>query len=143
MRGPDHEIIIEFLNRNKLSLVGIFLTHTHPDHVACLDLLSEHFAETPVYVHELEMIEGAHSINEGFCLTNGALSLESFHTHGHSIGGTTYRISGLEHNLAVVGDAIFAGSMGGGMVSYANALKTNRDRILSLPDDTILCPSGR
>jgi len=42
--------------------------------------------------------------------------------------------------VAVVGDAIFAGSMGGGLVSYADAIHNNRDKILSLPDDTILCP---
>jgi glyoxylase-like metal-dependent hydrolase (beta-lactamase superfamily II) len=42
--------------------------------------------------------------------------------------------------VAIVGDAIFAGSMGGGMVSYEDALRTNRDKIMTLPDKTILCP---
>ncbi len=28
----------------------------------------------------------------------------------------------------------------GGMVLYADALRTNRDKILTLPDQTILCP---
>ena len=42
--------------------------------------------------------------------------------------------------MAVVGDAMFAGSMGGGGVSYADALGTNRAEILTLPDETILCP---
>jgi len=39
-----------------------------------------------------------------------------------------------------VGDALFAGSMGGGMASYADALKTNLEGIFSLPDETIVCP---
>jgi glyoxylase-like metal-dependent hydrolase (beta-lactamase superfamily II) len=43
-------------------------------------------------------------------------------------------------NIAVVGDAIFAGSMGGGMISYKDALRTNRDKIMTLPEDVILCP---
>ena len=30
--------------------------------------------------------------------------------------------------------------MGGGGVSYADALANNRKKILSLPEDTILCP---
>ena len=42
--------------------------------------------------------------------------------------------------LAVVGDALFAGSMGGGMVSYQDALRTNREKIMTLPDETIICP---
>ena len=36
--------------------------------------------------------------------------------------------------------AVFAGSMGGGAISYSNALRTNREEILSLPAETILCP---
>jgi glyoxylase-like metal-dependent hydrolase (beta-lactamase superfamily II) len=30
--------------------------------------------------------------------------------------------------------------MGGGMVSYEEALRTNRENILTLPDDTVICP---
>jgi glyoxylase-like metal-dependent hydrolase (beta-lactamase superfamily II) len=30
--------------------------------------------------------------------------------------------------------------MGGGMVSYQDALRTNREEIFTLPDETILCP---
>jgi glyoxylase-like metal-dependent hydrolase (beta-lactamase superfamily II) len=39
-----------------------------------------------------------------------------------------------------VGDALFAGSMGGGMVSYEEALRTNRAGIFTLGDETIVCP---
>jgi glyoxylase-like metal-dependent hydrolase (beta-lactamase superfamily II) len=49
-------------------------------------------------------------------------------------------VRGLARTVAIVGDAIFAGSMGGGAVSYQDALKTNRENILSLPDETVLCP---
>ena len=42
--------------------------------------------------------------------------------------------------VAIVGDALFAGSMGGGMVSYEDALQNNREKILTLSDDTVLCP---
>ena len=49
-------------------------------------------------------------------------------------------IAGLARPVAVVGDALFAGSMGGGMVSYEDALGTNRKEIFSLPENTILCP---
>ena len=41
---------------------------------------------------------------------------------------------------AVVGDSLFAGSMGGGNVSYEDALRNNREKILTLPDETIVCP---
>jgi glyoxylase-like metal-dependent hydrolase (beta-lactamase superfamily II) len=68
------------------------------------------------------------------------LNLKALHTHGHSVGGTTYFVNGLSSPLAIVGDALFAGSMGGGMVSYQDALLTNRDKIMTLAGETIVCP---
>ena len=79
------------------------------------------------------------SITEGFSHTCGSLSLNTLHTHGHAVGGMSYVIEGLERPIAVVGDAVFAGSMGGGMISYKDALRTNREKIMTLPDDTVLC----
>ena len=49
-------------------------------------------------------------------------------------------IGGLAQPVAVVGDALFAGSMGGPNTSYGDCLRTNREEILSLPSETILCP---
>src|SRR5437879_11457059 len=37
-------------------------------------------------------------------------------------------------------DSLFAGSMGGGSVSYEDAMRNNLEKILSLPDETIICP---
>jgi hydroxyacylglutathione hydrolase len=70
----------------------------------------------------------------------GALSIEPRLTRGHSEGGTTYVINGLSRPVAVVGDAIFAGSIGGPKLSYADALEGIRSQILSLPDNTVICP---
>jgi glyoxylase-like metal-dependent hydrolase (beta-lactamase superfamily II) len=40
----------------------------------------------------------------------------------------------------MVGDAIFAGSMGSGKQSWELARQKVREQILSLPEDTLLCP---
>jgi glyoxylase-like metal-dependent hydrolase (beta-lactamase superfamily II) len=40
----------------------------------------------------------------------------------------------------VVGDALFAASMGGGMISYADALRTNKEQLFTLPKETLICP---
>ena len=42
--------------------------------------------------------------------------------------------------IAIVGDSLFAGSMGGGNVSYEHAMRNNLEKILTLPDETIICP---
>ena len=138
--GPVAEPILDFLNQEDLTVDGIFLTHTHRDHIACLDDLSTEINNPRVYVHELEALDGCESITEGYSYSCGSLSLSALHTHGHALGGITYLVDGLERPIAIVGDAIFAGSMGGGMISYEDALRTNREKIMTLPDDTVLCP---
>ena len=138
--GPIAEPILDFLNQENLTVDAIFLTHTHRDHIACLDELRVGAGNPSVYVHELEALDGCELITEGFSYACGSLSLNTLHTHGHALGGMTYVIDGLERPIAIVGDAIFAGSMGGGMISYEDALRTNRDKIMTLSDDTILCP---
>ena len=138
--GPVAEPILSFIQEQKLSVDAIFLTHIHRDHIACLDELRECAGNPSVYVHELEALDGCELITDGFSYSCSTLSLNALHTHGHALGGMTYVINGLERPIAIVGDAIFAGSMGGGMISYEDALRTNRDKIMTLSDDTILCP---
>ena len=138
--GPDAAPILEFLEKENLSVDAIFLTHTHGDHIACLEKLKQKTHNPPVFVHKLEAIGGADLIDEGFECKMGSLSLRSLHTHGHSVGGTTYLIDGLEKPVAIVGDSLFARSMGGGMISYQDALQNNREKIMTLPGKTIVCP---
>ena len=138
--GPIAEPINDFIKMKNLEIDAIFLTHTHNDHIACLDDLKQKTRNPPVFVHHLEALQGCEKINEGFKRCCGSISLEAVHTHGHSTGGVTYLLKKNSENIAIVGDAIFAGSIGGGMISYSNALKTNREKIMTMPDEVILCP---
>lgn len=136
--GATAQPMIDFLRTNGLTLRLLFITHTHPDHVADVAALN---AEK-VLVNEREPLAGAQTFQVG---TSGAwgfdnLKIEARNTYGHSKGGTTYVVTGLAQPVAVVGDALFASSMGGGMVSFADALATNRSEIFSLPDNTVICP---
>jgi glyoxylase-like metal-dependent hydrolase (beta-lactamase superfamily II) len=137
--GSDCGDLLEFLERNRLRLDAIFLTHTHGDHIYDLDRLKTRTGAT-AFVCKRERIEGAHPFVEGRHFEIGGLRIETRLTWGHSAGGITYVVTGLAKPVAVVGDAMFAGSMGGGMVSYGDALRTNREKILSLPEETVLCP---
>jgi glyoxylase-like metal-dependent hydrolase (beta-lactamase superfamily II) len=137
--GSDCTPIIKHLESLGLTLRYIFLTHTHGDHVFDFDRLQRHTG-APAIVSNREPFHGAESIEAGREFSVGSLRIGTRLTWGHSRGGMTGVVSGLRRPVAVVGDAIFAGSMGGGMVSYADALRTNREEILPLPDDTIICP---
>ncbi len=138
--GADAKPVLAFLKEKGLTLTHIFLTHTHVDHVAALDALKA--AGSPqVFSNALEAQPGTTTFEIGTAKwTVGALSIEPRLTRGHSEGGTTYVVTGLSRTLAIAGDAIFAGSIGGPNVSYADALEGIRTQILSLPDDTVICP---
>ncbi len=137
--GADASGMTKFAADRALRIQSILLTHTHPDHIADLDRLKA-ATDAAAFVCKLEAIDEAETFDAGKKFTIGTLQIETRQTKGHSHGGITYVVNGLPRRVAVVGDAMFAGSMGGGGVSYADALKTNREGILTLPDDTILCP---
>ncbi|MEQ1859084.1 MAG: MBL fold metallo-hydrolase [Chthoniobacteraceae bacterium] len=137
--GADCTGMLDTLAQHGLKLKLILLTHTHGDHILELDRLHEKTG-APTFVGDREPIDGAESFAAGRTWSVGSLMVESLLTWGHSKGGITFVIRGLAKPVAVVGDAIFAGSMGGGGVSYADALRTNREEIMTLPDDTIVCP---
>ena len=138
--GTNCNSLISFIEEDGLKVDSILLTHTHRDHIYCLAQLKSHFPSVDIFVHKSEQLTGTIPIEEGFKLRMSGIQLNALHTHGHSVGGLTYLMNGLPCPVAIVGDALFAGSVGGGMVSYANALKTNREKIVTLPNETVLCP---
>ena len=139
--GADAGPMIDFIQKNGFNLSLIFLTHTHPDHIMDLAKLSAEGAVT-AFVQAREACAGAKTFELGAtdCWESGGLRIEPRSTWGHSKGGITYVVSGLSKPVAIVGDALFASSMGGGMVSYADALATNRKEIFTLADNTVICP---
>lgn len=137
--GADCSEMLRRIDQEKLSVRLILLTHAHPDHVADLRRLRK-VTDAPVHISEMELEEGAKPFAEGKRFKVGSLNIEARLTSGHSPGGTTYVVTGLARPLAIVGDSLFAGSMGGGNVSYEEALRNNREKILTLPDETIVCP---
>lgn len=139
--GADATPMIDFIQEKGLNLSLIFLTHTHGDHIQDLAKLSADGAVT-AFVHEKESCPGAKTfkLGDAEAWESGGLRIEPRSTWGHSKGGITYVVSGLKRPVAIVGDALFASSMGGGMVSYADALATNRKEIFTLPDNTVICP---
>ena len=138
--GGDCTPLLDALEAHHLTLDAIFLTHTHFDHVADLDDLVGGTGAS-VYVSELEKLAKTTPIAEGRTFAVGALTITARLTPGHSPGGLTYVVEGLTPMLAVAGDALFAGSMGGvGPEGYAAALRANAEKILSLPGSTVICP---
>jgi glyoxylase-like metal-dependent hydrolase (beta-lactamase superfamily II) len=137
--GADSSEMVRFANRHKLNVQLILLTHAHADHVADLPRLREETG-ADVFSPTGEPVPGAELIDEGKRFRLGNLKIDTRLTWGHSPGGITYVATGLASPIAIVGDSLFAGSMGGGNVSYDDALRNNLEKILTLPDKTIICP---
>jgi glyoxylase-like metal-dependent hydrolase (beta-lactamase superfamily II) len=138
--GADVTDMLADLEREGVKLEQVLLTHTHDDHIKALDELLKATGNPPVWVNHKEAIARAKGFDAGKTFTVGGLTIESRLTNGHSPGGTTYVITGLERPVAIVGDSLFCCSQGGARGAYGMALENNRKQILSLPDNTVLCP---
>lgn len=138
--GANADELLAAIEELGVEAKAIFLTHTHHDHIIELERVLAATGRPPVYVSEREPVPGADLIVPGKSFQIGGLDIETRLTAGHSIGGISYVISGLARPVAVVGDALFCSSMGGGIISFPQALECNRKELFTLPDDCVVCP---
>jgi glyoxylase-like metal-dependent hydrolase (beta-lactamase superfamily II) len=140
--GADAGPLLDLVQQHGLTLKMIFITHTHGDHIVDLDKLVTGGGSPQVFSHAKESVPGTTTFDlaDNPTWKVGALSVEARSTWGHAKAGITYVVTGLAKPLAIVGDALFASSMGGGMVSFEDALATNRKEIFTLSDETVVCP---
>lgn len=140
--GVTAEPILDHLKKYHLQLAHIFITHTHWDHIEVLPQIRQVFPQAQVHGSSPNM--PARQRNQaGAVVVLGKLSIVHRLTPGHAEDGTTYVISGWPEAappVAVVGDTIFAGSMGNGNGQWALAREKIREEILSLPSETLICP---
>jgi len=137
--GTDADALFAALQRHKLELVKIVLTHGHGDHVLELDRIREK-TKAPAFAPEAEPISGCKPVKNGQHFKVGGLTITAHTVPGHSAGGTVYEFRGLETPVAAVGDVIFAGSIGGIRARWRPSLDSIRAGVLTLPPETILLP---
>ncbi len=165
--GDEAEGIAERIERSGLSPIMILHTHGHFDHAGgTADLRDRLKPGIPISLHrdDLEIYDalpkqgamfgmGAQAppeptlwLEHGQHLTVGRFDVEIRHTPGHSPGSVCLIVSGSEPTVAVVGDVLFAGSIGrtdlwGG--SFEILEQSIREQLYTLPDDTrVICGHG-
>jgi glyoxylase-like metal-dependent hydrolase (beta-lactamase superfamily II) len=143
--GADSRPLLKTIGNHGLKVELILLTHSHTDHVIDLDRLKNETGSPPIWINAREADDedfpsGVQTFDAGKTFRVGALTIASVLTSGHSPGGTTFIVHGLSHRLAIVGDSLFAGSMGGSMIAYEEGRRNNIERVLTLPPETILAP---
>jgi hydroxyacylglutathione hydrolase len=139
--GANCSQMLDFIKEEKLIMLYVFLTHTHDDHIADLDRLAC-TSKATVWASESEPapFHGSLRFKENATFTMGSITVKTLLTSGHSPGQTTYFVTGLNWPLAIVGDSLFASSMGGSEDHYAEQYDNNLKKILTLPRDTVIAP---
>lgn len=140
--GLDAQPVLECLAENHLMLRHVFITHSHWDHV---DALPKFRAAWPkARVHSGSRSAPVDQRNKPSEIVHlGGLRVTHRETPGHADDGVTYLVGNWQEDaphVAVVGDTIFAGSMGSGNGQWELARQKIREQILSLPAETLLCP---
>jgi hydroxyacylglutathione hydrolase len=140
--GWEAQPTLQQIEENQLQLRHIFLTHGHEDHIAALGALRQRFPKARVHTSsKTAPVEQRNRANDFIHL--GSLRITNRDTPGHAEDGTTYIIGTWPDDaahVAVVGDAIFAGSIGRGNQSWDLARQKVRDQIFTLPPETLICP---
>ena len=140
--GWNAQSAIEAIAENQIQLRHIFLTHTHQDHIAGMAALREKFPKVHLHTNsKTAPPQSRNRANDFFHL--GSLRITNRDTPGHAEDGVTYIIGTWPEDaphVAIVGDAIFAGSIGTGVQSWDLAKQKIREQIFSLPADTLICP---
>ncbi len=140
--GWSDKPILTLLQENDLTLTHLFITHTHHDHVAALTSIRKQFPDVALHSSSPNAPDKQRN-QPGQVVELGGLQITSRETPGHAEDGVTYVIDnfpGFAPKVAMVGDAIFAGSMGGAPSHYQLAREKVQSEILSLSAETILCP---
>lgn len=138
--GFDLAPVLAKINANQLQLRHIFITHGHSDHIGGLHQLREKYPHAAL--HAAGNAASRQTIHSAAEIRLGGLCITSRDTPGHADDGVTYLITnwpGDVPSVAIVGDAIFAGSMGRA-ADWDLARRKVREQILSLPDNTLVCP---
>ena len=158
--GAEPERLLSMIQREDWTIEKILLTHGHFDHTGAAESLRQTLG-IPVLAHEnaddylldprmnlsafcvgnwtLRNVEKLRDGDVVSLAANAAFALRVLHTPGHTTDSVVYYSE--KDRIAFVGDTIFKGSIGnfqypGG--SRQNIIASIRDRVLTLPDDTVL-----
>lgn len=159
--GFDPSPLIAYIREHALRPTQLILTHAHLDHIAGVEAVRVAYPEVPILIHPDEraflsdpmlnlsvMIEepviapdATGELVQGQKLELAGVGFEVRHTPGHSPGGIS--LYQPDDGFVIVGDALFAGSVGRADFPTSNGrqlIESIRTQLLTLPDATKVYP---
>jgi glyoxylase-like metal-dependent hydrolase (beta-lactamase superfamily II) len=159
--GYDPGEMLDAIDAEGVQPEAILLTHAHVDHIAGVEAALGRFGPLPIHLHEGErgfcsdaMLnlsallgpavtcrEPDRWLSDGDRLTLGLSTWRVVHAPGHSPGSALFVHD--ESNQAIVGDTLFAGSMG--RIDFPTSepermRHTLREVMMALPDEMTIHP---
>jgi len=158
--GDDIAEVLAIVRRHQLQVKQIVITHAHIDHVGgamklraatgAAILLNENdyalLQMLDIQAQWLGMpapgkVEIDASIGQADAVAAGSLRADVMHTPGHTEGSICLYFP--REKKLIAGDTLFAGSIGrtdlpGG--SFPKIIQSLHDKVLELPDDTVVVP---
>ncbi len=157
--GGDAEAILDFLDQHDLDVAAYLLTHGHVDHVSAVAALYD-ARPAPIAIHPADgswafgeanefvpyygppdrPAEVERELEEGQTWEDGGLTYRVIETPGHTPGSVCFFFP--ESNALIVGDTLFAGSVGRTDLPGGNSrdLKESLKRLKTLDDNITVYP---
>lgn len=155
---PQASEILDYIHQHQLKPAAIVLTHAHADHIAGIDEVREAYPNLPVYLareewpaltqpkHNLSAYVGENlatrvtdprDLQHGDELELDGTKWKVLDVSGHSPGGRALYCR--ELGVVIVGDALFAGSVGRVDFPHSSGERLMRNikaNLMTLPDET-------
>jgi len=130
--GAFPEEIRTYIKDQNLTLKFLLVTHSHYDHIDGIDDFKKYY-QVPIYAAS-NLYD--HKVSEGDRIPFGKNHITVYETPGHIEDGVSFFIQ----NVVFVGDAIFAGAVGGtaGRAQFEEEIQHVKNKIFTLPDNTII-----
>ena len=158
--GGSVNEIVELLDILKANLKYIYLTHCHGDHIGGVKELKERkggkilihrYDAEGLYNPEInlrehvgltpEHLEADSRVDDADLIHLGDLEFKVLHTPGHTAGGSSLYCE--KERLVFSGDTLFKGTWGRTDLptsSFVDIINSIENKLLILPDDTIVYP---
>ena len=158
--GDDIEDVLALVRKHNLQVKQIVITHAHIDHLGGAMKLRV-ATGAPILLNQndyalLKMLDVQaawigmanpgkvqidQSVGQADIMRTGSLTANVMHTPGHTEGSICLYFPA--EKTLIAGDTLFAGSIGrtdlpGG--SYEKIINSIREKVLALPDETIVVP---